>query len=539
MNSPSDRRGNRCPLDRDLNPVLVSLDGLKPIGRETRKHPSAQIQKLQASLVQFGFVLPIVVDGNNQVVAGWALVQAAKKLGLTDAPVVIVADLDEAQLRLLRLTLNRLSEDASWNIDELKLEFADILEIDPQNDLRLSGFEMGEIDMALGGGADDEEDELPKLSDGAEPKTKPGDLWVLGEHRLLCADALVAENYDRLLEGEPPQLVFTDPPWNIPIEGNVSGLGATKHANFVMGCGEMTAAQFETFLAKSLGHAAAHSVDGAIQFVCMHWSRMSELLDAAATLSLETKNLCVWNKSNAGMGSLYRSKHELIFVFKKGAAPHINNVELGRFGRHRANVWDYPGQNFFNNTAKSKLAVHPTPKPVALVADAIRDCSDRGGIVLDPFGGAGSTLIAAEKTGRRARLIEIDPRYVDVIVQRWEHISGKSAIRVELPGSFLGDSAASDRQPVPTSIAVPVEKESGSCPRTPKNRMKSDTRSRRATANSREAARVIRRGGRNRCATSRPMSNGPWGRRCGCRRKASRSACRRRKRRCCVCVKKR
>ena len=324
---------------------------------------------------------------------------------------MIVDDLDEAKLRLLRLALNRLGEESNWDVDALKLEFSDVLEITSDIDLRISGFEMGEIDVALSVSGEDEEDVLPALNETEPLMTKPGDLWILGDHRVLCGDALAAESYARLLGDERAQMVFTDPPWNIPIADNVSGLGAVKHDDFAMACGEMTETQFETFLRTSLGHAAAHSDDGSIQFICMHWSKIKEVLAAASDVYAELKNLCVWNKTNAGMGSLYRSKHELVFVFKKGTAPHINNIELGRFGRDRTNVWDYPGQNIFNGTAKSKLSLHPTAKPVALVADAIRDCSHRNGIILDPFSGVGATLIAAEKTRRKARLIELDPAF--------------------------------------------------------------------------------------------------------------------------------
>jgi DNA modification methylase len=409
-------RGNGFAVSRNLNPTLVRIDALKPLGRETRKHPPAQLRKLQASIEQFGFVLPIVVDAASRVIAGWGLALAAEKLGLAEIPAVTVADLDEAKLRMLRLALNRLSEDSRWDLEALRLEFSDILEIDGEVDLCISGFEMGELDVALEGAGDDEEDVLPALDDAA-PVTKPGDLWLLGDHRILCGDASMSESYARLLGDARAQMVFTDPPWNIPIAGNVSGLGATKHGDFAMGCGEMSAAEFEAFLRSTLGHAARNSADGSIHFVCMHWGKISELLAAAADLFSETKNLCVWNKTNAGMGSLYRSKHELIFVFKRGDAPHINNVELGRLGRNRTNVWDYPGQNVLSGTSKSKLSLHPTVKPVALVADAIRDCSNRNGVILDPLGGAGTTLIAAEKTGRKAFLIEIDPRYVDVTIR--------------------------------------------------------------------------------------------------------------------------
>jgi DNA modification methylase len=415
MNRQPMLRGNGFAVSRNLNPNLVRVESLKPLGRETRKHPLSQTRKLQASIEQYGFVLPVVIDMDGRVIAGWGLVVAAKRLGLTEVPAVTIADLDEAKLRMLRLALNRLGEDSGWDRDALKLEFTDILEISSETDLRISGFEMGEIDVALGSGSE-EEDNLPVLNETSTPVTQLGDLWLLDKHRILCADALVGESYVRLLGDEPAQMVFTDPPWNIPIAGHVSGLGAIKHGDFAMGCGEMSGAEFKAFLRTALGHAVTHSDDGSLHFVCMHWTKIRELLGSTADLYSEIKNLCVWSKTNAGMGSLYRSRSELIFVFKKGTAPHINNVELGRFGRNRSNVWEYGGQNVLNGTSKSKLSVHPTAKPVALVADAIRDCSHRNGIILDPFGGSGTTLIAAEKTGRRARLIELDPRYVDVTI---------------------------------------------------------------------------------------------------------------------------
>jgi hypothetical protein len=427
MNRQPMLHGNGFAVSRDLNPNLVRIESLKPLGRETRKHPPSQIRKLQANVELFGFVLPILIDADNRVIAGSGLIIAAKRLGLTEIPAVTIADLDEAKLRMLRLALNRLGEDSSWNLDALKLEFSDILEISSETDLRISGFEMGEIDVALGSG-NEEEDNLPVLNETSTPVTQPGDLWLLDKHRILCADALVGESYARLLGDERAQMVFTDPPWNIPIAGHVSGLGAIKHGDFAMGCGEMSTAEFEAFLGTALGHVGAYSVDGSIHFVCMHWTKISELLSSTAHIYSQTMNLCIWVKTNGGMGSLYRSQSELVFAFKNGTAPHINNVQLGRFGRNRSNVWEYSGQNVLNGTSKSKLSVHPTVKPVALVADAIRDCSHRNGIILDPFGGSGTTLIAAEKTGRRARLIELDPRYVDVTIMRWQNVTGRTAI---------------------------------------------------------------------------------------------------------------
>ena len=239
-----------------------------------------------------------------------------------------------------------------------------------------------------------------------------------------------------LLGADKTQMMFADPPYNVPIEGHVSGFGKVKHGNFAMASGELSPAEFQSFLATALGHAATRSVDGAIHFVCIDWRHVRELMAAGDTIHAKLLNVCVWNKTNAGMGALYRSKHELVLVLKVGNGPHINNVELGRHGRHRTNVWEYAGQNALNGTAKSKLSLHPTVKPVAMIADAIRDCSNRGDLILDPFGGAGTTLIAAERTGRRARVIELDPTFVDVSIERWQRMTGGTALHAQTGRPF-------------------------------------------------------------------------------------------------------
>jgi DNA modification methylase len=424
-------RGNGYIVSRDLKPTLVSIASLKPLGRETRKHPPRQVHKLAASLDRFGFVLPILVDSEFRVVAGWGLVLAARQLGLAEVPAVGLTNLSEAELRALRLALNRIAEDAAWDRGALAVEISEILELAPTIDLELSGLEMGEIDFLLDGDGRDEEDELPPIEAAGPPVSRLDDLWILGEHRLLCGDALRPESYTRVMGIEKADMMFADSPYNVRIKGNVSGLGAVKHTDFAMASGELSSAEFEAFLKTSLGHAARWSRDGAIHFACIDWRHMPEVLAAGKETYSELLNLCIWCKSNAGMGSLYRSQHELIFVFKVGKGPHVNNVALGRYGRHRTNVWDYVSQNALNGTAKSKLALHPTVKPVAMIADAIRDCSNRGGMILDPFGGAGTTLIAAERTGRRARVIELDPHFVDVSVERWQRLTGSIAVHAE------------------------------------------------------------------------------------------------------------
>ena len=356
------RGSNGYAVARNLSPSLVHVESLKPLGRETRKHPPAQVRKLKESLDRFGFVLPILVDGESRVVADWGLVLAARKLGISDVPAVIVSDPSEANLRLLRMALNRLGEDSSWDVEALKLEFSDVVELSNNIDLSMSGFEMGEIDVVLGA-AIDEEDALPLVNEVDPPAAKLGDLWRLGDHRLVCADALKAESYQRLIGRERAQMIFTDPPWNIAIEDNVSGLGAVKHKDFAMACGEMTPTEFEAFLGASLGYAAAHSENGALHYVCMHWSKMKEMLTAAEGVYDELVNLCVWNKTNAGMGSLYRSKHELIFVYRNGRGRHLNNIALGRFGRHRSNVWDYPGRTSSMAQPRASLSCIRPPSP--------------------------------------------------------------------------------------------------------------------------------------------------------------------------------
>jgi hypothetical protein len=424
-------RGNGYVYSRDLTPRLVAVAGCKHLGRESRKHPPRQVRKLAASIDRFGFVLPILIDAERRVIAGWGLVLAARLLGLIEVPAVSLTDLSEAKLRMLRLALNRITEDAAWDREALSLEFGEILELAPQIDLEIGGFEMGEIDVLLDGRGGDEEDEFPSIDTSATPVSRAGDRWVLGDHRLLCGDALDVQSYAKVLGTDKADMMFTDPPFNLPILGHVSGLGAVQHADFAMAAGELSSAEFQSFLRTSLGHAASYSIDGAIHFVCMDWRHQREIIAAGDQVYSELKNLCVWNKSNAGMGALFRSKHELIFVFKVGKRPHVNNVALGRYGRHRSNVWDYASQNALNGSAKSKLSLHPTVKPVAMIADAIRDCSNRGGLILDPFGGAGTTLIAAERTGRRARVIELNPIFVDVSIERWQRLTGGTAVHAE------------------------------------------------------------------------------------------------------------
>jgi DNA modification methylase len=440
MSRSTPEKSNKSPFRHNLTVTSVALSQLKPFGRQVRAHGKKQIKKLARSVDQFGFVLPIVIDRSKRVVAGAALVEAARLLELNEIPAVTVTDLNEAELRTLRIALNRLSEEGEWSEPELAIELQEIMELDVTFDVTITGFEMAEIDTMIdaqsAGTPYNEADTLPDIDQSGSTITQPGDLWQLGEHRLLCADATDASSFRILLEGDLAQMVFTDPPYNVPIDGHVCGLGAVKHAEFAMASGEMSELEFADLLREVLGHLATYSVDGAIHYVCMDWRHLLDLLAVGREVYSELKNICVWNKTNGGMGSLYRSKHEMVAVFKRGQAPHVNNVELGAHGRYRTNVWDYAGANALGGDRNDALAMHPTVKPVALVADAIKDCSRRGDIVLDAFSGSGTTIIAAETTGRRGFAIELDPKYVDVAIKRWQNLTGDHAVHVRSGFTF-------------------------------------------------------------------------------------------------------
>jgi 16S rRNA G966 N2-methylase RsmD len=363
------------------------------------------------------------------LIAGHARIEAAEICGLKTVPCVRASHLSEAQKRAFSIVDNRLAQDAAWDFQVLATEF-DFLQAEGI-DLQTTGFEIPEFDMILASahpaGKNPEDDQIPEL-EPTRTITKPTVLWILDGHRLLCADARQKESLATLMGRSRARLVFVDPPFNVPIRGHVSGKGKTKHREFAHACGELTSAQHSKFLEDALGVLTQYSDDGAIHFVCADWRHLDENLTVGRRVYHELKNLVVWTKTNAGMGSFYRSQHELIFVWKHGRAKHVNNVQLGRHGRNRSNVWTYAGANSFSSSRQSDLAMHPTVKPVALVADAILDCSQRGDIVLDSFGGSGTTLIACERTGRKARLIEIDPAYCDQTIRRWQKLTGGTAV---------------------------------------------------------------------------------------------------------------
>jgi DNA modification methylase len=404
---------------------------LQPYPGNARTHSKKQIRQIAKSISKFGFCNPVLIDNDKQIIAGHGRVEAANLLGIDAVPACRLSHLSNAEKRAYILADNKLAQKAGWDRELLAIELQGLLDLDFE--VELTGFEIPEIDTILDEAreASDEatgpEDEVPPCRPD-EAVTRTGDVWILGHHRLLCGDARDSAAYEALLEGGKAQFVFTDPPYNVPIDGNVCGLGKIRHREFAMASGEMTEAEFTDFLGAVFRLLAANTVDGSIHDICMDWRHMGEMLAAGRSVYTELKNLCVWNKTTAGMGSFYRSKHELVFIWKNGNAAHLNNFELGQHGRTRANVWTYPGVNSTHTGRVEELALHPTVKPVALVSDAIKDCSKRGGLVLDPFCGSGTILIAAERTGRKARALEIDPVYVDVAVRRWQKYTGKSAV---------------------------------------------------------------------------------------------------------------
>ena len=418
----------------------LTLDPANP-----RRHSKKQILQLAGSIDHFGFNVPILVDRFGNVIAGHGRLLAAKQLGLTEVPTLCLDHLTPAQARGFMIADNRLTEIATWDDRLLAQQLKDLSLLDLDFDLEDIGFEMAEIDLRIASldelpdPENDPADGVPDIPVGSAV-SKRGDLSELGGHRVLCGNALDPAAFAALLDEQQAAMVFTDPPYNVPIDGHASGLGAIHHRPFPMGSGEMDRPEFTAFLRGAFRNLAAFSVDGSLHYVCMDWRHLEEVMGAGRDAYGELKNLCVWVKDNGGMGSLYRSQHELVFVFKHGRSGHRNNVQLGQFGRNRSNVWRYPGVNSFARRGEEGdlLALHPTVKPVALVSDAILDCSARGDIVLDGFLGSGTTVIAAERTGRRCYGLELDPAYVDTIVRRWQALT-RGAARHSASGRSFDD----------------------------------------------------------------------------------------------------
>ena len=409
--------------------IYKNIEELKPFEGNARTHDDKQITKLAASIKRLGFQGAIVTNEQSVILAGHGRLEAAKRLGLKELPTVVAAGLSPAEQRAFVLSDNKLAQLAGWDQVVLKTEVEFLL--DQDFEIECTGFTTAEVDLLLDGlvdpHADDEYNVKPEDIVDKTLVARKYDVWHLGKHRIVCGDALDVASYGDLMGKDVAQMCITDPPYNVKIAGHVCGKGQVQHEEFAMASGEMSSGEFTDFLAKAFTNIASYTQEGGIVYSFMDWRHMLEIQMAAKGIFGDPRQLCVWKKDNAGMGTFYRSHHELVYVFKNGDGAHVNNFELGQHGRYRTNVWDYAGVNTLKGKAYKLLELHPTVKPVGMIADAIRDCSDHNGIILDPFAGSGTIIMAAERTGRFARAIELEPKYVDVAIRRWERLTGNLA----------------------------------------------------------------------------------------------------------------
>ena len=417
---------------------------LQTYSRRMRRHAQSKIRRLAKFIEKSGVVMPLLIDKDNFIILGNARFEALKLLGIDPIPVIRVTHLDETMIRALILADNQFAINAEWYKEALREELNYLAPLILELGLELVdlGFETPQIDLIIGDKDFTGADELAPTD--APVVTKAGYVLLLGRHKLICGDARDENVYVTLMGGETAAMIFADLPYNVPIDGHVSGKGAIQHKEFVMASGEMSPEEFISFMATIFTLLMRFSKDGSIHFHCMDWRHSLEILTAAKQTGYSYINMPVWVKHTGGMGSLYRSQHELVHAFKSGTAPHINNVMLGKFGRNRTNVWNYEGANSFRAERKEDLTLHSTPKPVDMVADAIKDCSNRNDIVLDPTAGSGTVVIAAERTGRVARMIEIDAAYCDVIVRRWQNCTGQKAVLASTGQTFDELAAAQE-----------------------------------------------------------------------------------------------
>ena len=440
------------PVLPDMKLEKRPIKSLKNLKKRVRKTETEQLERVAHSIRTLGQQAPILIDASGEMINGHIVVQALKSLGASEVWCAVINQLDEDERALLHVTLNRISETGDWDIEALGpllIEFDEL-----GFDLGVTGFSLPELDIIMTVGAQageiDNDDIIPELPKVAV--TLPNDLWKLGKHRVLCADSTDPISYTIVLNGELADIVFTDCPWNIPIEGFVSGLGKTKHKDFKMGAGELSAEDFAAFCNLFHQLCAVHLAEGAAFYSCIDWRSADLIMTAGRKAGLRHINTIVWNKGSGAMGAPYRSAHELIVMFVKGGKLAVNNVQLGKHGRDRTNVWSYPGANRPGSSASKALAHHPTPKPVEMVEDALKDVSKRGALVLDVFLGSGTTLLAAERSGRRACCIELDPAYVDVAIRRWQAMTGKEAVHAGSGNTF--SQMASERAKSEQQIAA-------------------------------------------------------------------------------------
>lgn len=427
----------RNDLRPDLKLIHVPLVDLRSAKRRLHFEDETHVLEISASIEAFGVSRPILITEDRTIIDGHFVVAAARRLGLGSLPCIVVDHLSADEARLLAIAINRLPQKATWDLPRLTFELQELIACDLP--VEVTGFSFPQIDQML------QEEDTGEPDPGpleADPRlaavSAAGDLWGLGPHRILCGNALVGAHYDRLIGGIQVRMVLTDMPYNVKVRGHIT---RGDHEEFRMASGEMSDEEFIGFIIGWIRLASDHLVDGGLLATFIDWRGLESTLSVGRSLGFDLLNIIVWAKTNAGMGSLWRSAHEMLPVFKVGDAPHINNVELGRHGRWRSNVWHAPGASSLGSDSREGLKLHPTVKPVALLEDALLDVTRRGEVVLDPFLGSGSLIIAAEKCGRRAFGIELEERYVDVAVRRWQHHTGAEAI-LEATGETFSEVEA-------------------------------------------------------------------------------------------------
>lgn len=414
----------------DLSVTKININQIKPYKNNPKLHNKKQVSQIVNSIKEFGFVNPILIDEDGEIIAGHGRYMAAQAMNMTNVPAIVLSHLSDAQKRMYRIADNKLTELGKWSPELLQIEFKELSVMDIDLDLEITGFETEEIDRFVLGDfkkPNPKEEEIPVMTE-TDKKCKNGDIWQLGRHFLICGDALKSETYAKLLGNNRAQMILTDPPFNDSV-ADIGSMGKIKHDEFAMASGEMSVTEFTNFLETFMQHAKNYSVDGSLHYLFMDWRHVLEISTAAAKIYDELKNICIWVKNNGGMGSLYRSQHELCFIYKNGKEPHINNINLGAHGNYRTNVWQYAGANG-SAEGRENLKLHPTVKPVIMLKDAILDITKRGDIVLDCFLGSGSTLMACEQTGRTCYGIELEPKYCDVVIKRYEQLTGDKAIKI-------------------------------------------------------------------------------------------------------------
>ncbi len=418
---------------KKLEILYLPIEAIKSYKNNSKIHPEKQLDQLFKSINEFGMNVPVLLDNQMTLISGHARVKVCKRLGFTEVPTIKVEHLTEVQKRAFIIADNKITENGQWDEELLAQEMGFLIDLD--FNLELTGFSTSEIDLMLDEGQEGEEDKLPEIKPAYKPISRAGDIWEMNGHRLFCGSALSGNDFAMLMNENQASMSFIDPPYNLSVS-SISGLGKVKHSEFAMASGEMSEEEFTNFFVRFLENLKPNMMQGGILYICIDWRHLYEAITSVRKVGLEVKNICVWAKNNAGMGTFYRSQHEMILVIKNGSGKHTNNFELGQHGRYRTNLWSYPGMNSFGSERDSLLKMHPTVKPVSMIADAIKDVSKRGQIILDCFLGSGSTLIAAEKTGRICYGMEIQPLYVDTAIRRWQQYTGKDAVRLSDGATF-------------------------------------------------------------------------------------------------------